>query len=98
VNDANGYKELVIKFRKAFTLLKQKKSSSFSYGAAHYLKALKLALEGAWLGRSLSWSKRVTQAMDLSLQDLEAFVELLDGRAAERVRTKLRNRNRIVTR
>jgi hypothetical protein len=77
--------------------LKEKKSSNFSYGASHYLKALKLALIGAWLGRSLSWSKRITQAMDLSFQNLEAFVELLDERAADRVRAKLRNHERIST-
>jgi hypothetical protein len=95
--DANGYKELVLKFKKVFPVLKEKKSSNFSYGASHYLKALKLALVGAWLGRSLSQSKRITRAMDLAFQNLEAFVELLDKRAADRVRAKLRNRERNAT-
>jgi hypothetical protein len=92
--DSNGYKELIISFKKVFPTLKKNRSSSFVYGSAHYTKALKLALAGAWMGRSLSWSKNVTDEMDLAFQGFETFVELLDARAADRVRTKPRNHKR----
>lgn len=77
-----------MKIKKVFTSLKKHASMNFVYGSSSYLGGLKCAIEGAWLGRSLSWSAVVTDDMNFAIADLESFVEYLSQRAKSRVRTE----------
>jgi hypothetical protein len=53
-----------------------------------YLRGLKLAIRGAWAERLLLWSA-VTPGMDWVIADLEIFIEQLNERAENRVKTKV---------
>jgi len=91
--DEDAYIELVLKFKKVFSALKRNSGLNFVYGTTTYLRGvrglggLKYAIKGAWKGRSLAWSSVITDDMDFYISDLEIFVEQLNERARNRVRT-----------